>query len=243
MPCPERPSLAQPLFWLGLLVIFLPIAARLASTTPRRGERIALVLVLGIALYLVKVLHDPFAFASADELVHQHNVLAIIQSQALFGHNPILPVTPLYPGLEGFTAALTSTGGMSTFTAGLIVIAIARVILMLALFLLYESVTGSGRIAGVATALYATNPHYLFFDASFSYESFALPLAVLAVYAVSRATSRRSSIRAAGPLGPSLSLIVSGRSWPSRPYAPWSSHTTSPRTAWRPCWWRSAWFP
>ena len=194
---------AQPLFWLGLLVIFLPIAARLASTAPRRGERIALVLVLGIAFYLVKVLHDPFAFASADELVHQHNVLAIIQSQALFGHNPILPVTPLYPGLEAVTAALTSTGGTSTFTAGLIVIGIARLILMLALFLLYESVTGSGRIAGVAAALYATNPHYLFFDASFSYESFALPLAVLAVYAVSRAT---------------FPQLEYPRRWPARPF-------------------------
>jgi hypothetical protein len=194
---------AQPVFWLGLLVIFLPIAARLASTTARRGERVALVLVLGIAFYLVKVLHDPFAFASADELVHQHNVLAIIQSQALFGHNPILPVTPLYPGLEAVAAALTSAGGTSTFTAGLIVIGIARMILMLALFLLYESVTGSGRVAGVATALYAANPHYLFFDASFSYESFALPLAVLAVYAVARGT---------------FPQLEYPRRWPARPY-------------------------
>ncbi len=178
---------AQPLFWLGLLVIFLPIIARLASTTPRRGERVALLLILGVAFYLVKVLRDPFAFASADELVHQHNVLAILQSQALFDHNPILPVTAFYPGLEGVTAALAASGGTSTFTAGLVVIGIARMILMLALFLLYESVTGSSRVAGLAAAIYAANPHFMFFDASFSYESFALPLALLAVYAVARA--------------------------------------------------------
>jgi hypothetical protein len=58
---------------------------------------------------------------------------------------------------------------------------------MLALFLLYENVTGSSRVAGLATVLYAANPHYLFFTAAFSYESLALPLALLAAVAVVRA--------------------------------------------------------
>jgi len=178
---------AELLFWLGLLVIFVPIVDRLASTAPRRGERVALLLLLGVALYLVKVLRDPFAFTTADEPLHQYNVLQILHSHALFGSNPILHVTPLYPGLESVTAALSSASGVSTFAAGLVVIGVARVILTLTLFLLYETVTGSGRLAGLATALYAANPHYLFFSASFSYESLALPLALLAAFAVVRA--------------------------------------------------------
>jgi hypothetical protein len=178
---------AELVFWLGLLVIFVPIVARLTSAAPRRGERVALLVLLGLAFYLVKVLRDPFAFTSADELVHQHNALQILHSHALFGSNPILKVTPSYPGLESVTAALASTGGMSTFAAGLIVIGVGRLILTLALFLLYEVVTGSSRVAGLAAALYVTNPHYLFFTSAFSYESLALPLALLAAFAVARA--------------------------------------------------------
>jgi hypothetical protein len=185
-PRPGR-SHAELLFWLGLLVIFVPTVARLTSAAPGRGERVALLVLLGLSFYLVQVLRDPFAYASADELVHQHNVLQILNSQALFGSNPILKVTPSYPGLESVTAALASTSGMSTFAAGLIVIGVGRVILMLALFLLYENVTGSSRVAVLATVLYAANPHYLYFTAAFSYESLALPLALLAAVAVVRA--------------------------------------------------------
>src|SRR5205814_500880 len=101
----------------------LPITARLASRAPARGERVVLLLTLGLAFYLVKVLRDPFGFTYADELVHQDNVLNILGSGALFGHNPILPVTPLYPALEAITATLASLAGISSFVAGLVVIA------------------------------------------------------------------------------------------------------------------------
>jgi hypothetical protein len=175
------------LFWPGLLLIFLPAVARLATAALRRGERVAVLLVLGTALYLVKVLRDPFAFTYADELVHQYNALSIVRAHVLFGHNPILPVTSSYPGLETIAAALASTTGLSTFTAGLILIGVARMILMVALFLLYEQVTSSARIAGLAAALYAASPHYLFFTAQFSYESLALPLLVVALCAAARA--------------------------------------------------------
>ncbi len=186
---------AEPLFWLGLLGIFLPILVRLASSEAPRNERVALVVLLGAALYLVKVLRDPFAFTYGDELIHQHNVLQILHSQALFGSNPILPVTPSYPGLEAVTATLTSAGGMSTFAAGLIVVGVARIILMLAFFLLYEEITKSVRVAGLATAFYAASPHFLFFIADFSYESLALPFAILAMLAVVRARSQFSAVR------------------------------------------------
>lgn len=175
------------LFWLGLLAIFLPVTARLTSSSPTRNERVGLLVLLGFASYLVKVFRDPFRFLYADEFVHQYNAVSIVATHSLFHENPILPATPSYPGLEGPTAALASMTGVSTFTAGLVVIAVARLIMMLALFLLYETVTGSCRVAGLAAALYAASPHYLFFDADFSYESLALPIALLALVAVLRA--------------------------------------------------------
>jgi hypothetical protein len=177
------------LFWLGLLAILVPITARLTAASPSRNERVALLVLLGLASYLVKVFRDPFRFLYADEFVHQYNTLSILSTHGLFRANPILPATAAYPGLEAPTAALSALTGLSTFVAGLVVIAVARVILMIALFLLYEAVTGSGRVAGLAAALYAASPHYLFFIADYSYESLALPIAILVLAAALRVRS------------------------------------------------------
>jgi hypothetical protein len=180
-------SHGEALFWTGLLVIFVPFVLRLASSEARRSERIVLLLLLGAAFYLVKVLRDPFGFTYADELVHQYNALQIVRTHGLFGANPILAVTSSYPGLESLAGALASTTGLSTFVAGLIIIGLARLIFTLALYLLYEAITQSPLVAGLAAALYAASPHYLFFTAQFSYESLALPLLVMAAFAVVRA--------------------------------------------------------
>jgi glycosyltransferase involved in cell wall biosynthesis len=199
------------LFWVGLLAVFVPVVTRLASRAPRRAERASLVVLLGLACYLVKVLRDPFAFTYADELVHQHNVLSILHSHSLFGDNPILPVTPLYPGLESWTAALSATSGLSTFVCGLIVIGVARIVLMLSLYLLYEWLVRDARLAGLAVALYVTSPHFLFFTAQFSYESLALPLGVLGLAAAVRAWPRAGPPRrswAAVAIGATLGVVV-----------------------------------
>lgn len=175
---------AAPLFYGGLLAVFVPIMVRLTAATASRGERIASVVLLGLALYAAKVLHDPFAFAFADEPVHQHNANEILRTGELFGFNTVLPVTPRYPGLEVATAALSALTGLSTFGAGLAVVGVARGLLMLSFFLVVERVTGSSRIAGLTTALYVGNPPYLFFSAQYSYESLALPLVLFILWAV-----------------------------------------------------------
>ena len=174
-------------FWLGLLAIFLPVTARLTAASPTRNERVGLLMLLGLASYLVKVFRDPFRFLYADEFVHQYNAISILATHSLFRANPVLPATPAYPGLEAPTAALSALTGMSTFSAGLVIVGVARLIMMLALYLLYETVTGSARVAGLAAALYAASPHFLFFIADFSYESLALPIAILALAAGLRA--------------------------------------------------------
>ncbi len=56
----------------------------------------------------------------------------------------------------------------------------------LSLFLLYEQITSSSRMAGIATIIYMTNTHFLFFDAAFSYETLALPLATFMLYILAR---------------------------------------------------------
>ncbi len=182
------------LLWAGLLIMIVPIAARLASAAPTRRERIGLIILIGLGLYLVKVLHSPYGFTFSDELVHAYNGTRIVETGDLFSANTILRVTPLYPGLETVTAALASLSGLSLFGAGLVVVGIARLIAMLALFLFYEEVSGSARLAGIAALLYTTNANFLFWSAQFSYESLALPLALLMLYvAVRRAATPKGS--------------------------------------------------
>ena len=174
---------AETLFWLGLLLVVAPAGARLAGIEASRQEQIGLVALVGVALYLAKVWHSPAYFTFYDELQHWRTTDDVLRSGRLFTENPVLPVSPSFPGLENATSALASLSGVSIFGAGIIVVGVARLVLALALFALYETVGGSSRLAGVAALLYMANPNFLFFDAQFAYESLALPFAVLTLYA------------------------------------------------------------
>jgi hypothetical protein len=58
----------------------------------------------------------------------------------------------------------------------MIVLGLARLALMLALFLFLERVSRSHRVAAIGIAVYACNPSFLYFDSQFGYESLALTI-------------------------------------------------------------------
>jgi hypothetical protein len=169
----------SPWLFLGLLLLFVPVVVMLLLPTTSRNGRIYLLCLLGISCYLVKVLTSPLYFSLFDEFLHMRTANDILSSQHLYSENSILPVSAHYPGLEIVTNALSTLSGLDTFYAGTIIIGMARFIMMIALFLLYEQLLKSHRAAGIATILYITNPHFLMFDAEFSYESLAFPLTIL----------------------------------------------------------------
>lgn len=177
-------STSQLPFWAGLMLILVPVVLRLLSPEAARGERISLVLLVGLSLYLVKVIWGPFGLVMTDELAHASNTAAILRTHGLFHANSILPVTAYYPGLESVVAAVASMTGLTSFGAGLIVIGAARIVIMLALYLLFERLSGSSRIAALGAVIYTANSSFLFFDAQVSYESLALPLLVWILFAV-----------------------------------------------------------
>src|ERR1700753_754553 len=57
---------ASALMWFAMLSIFVPTAVRLLSASASRNERIALVILLGCSLYMVKVMHSPLDFTFHD---------------------------------------------------------------------------------------------------------------------------------------------------------------------------------
>jgi len=171
------------IYWLGVLVIALPIFFRLSSTEPSRRERLGLVLLLGLALYCVKVVHDGIFFTLSDEYVHAFNVHNIEQYNHLYHFNPGIRTTPYYPGLEGATSALTMLTGTSIYVSGTILVGAARLVFVAALFFLFARLSGSARGAGLGVAVYAGTTNFLFWGAQFSYESLSLPLVVVVLMA------------------------------------------------------------
>jgi hypothetical protein len=164
-------------FWAGLMLIYLPIALRLFGSSASSSERLALVVILGTALYVVKIVHSPAGFTLHDELASWRGVWDLLESGHLFTENPIVSGYSVFPGMTAVTGALTQLSGLSIFVSALILIGVARVTLMIALFLILERASRSARVAGIAIAVYACNPSILYFDSQFGYESLALGLA------------------------------------------------------------------
>lgn len=167
---------AVPTFYTAIAAIFLPAAARIIHPGASRLERLALIVIVTSALFVVRLIRAPVAFIDHDEFLHWATVNDILEAGRLFLPNPLLPVSPLYPGLELVTSALVKLSGLSVFAAGLIVLAAARMMLMLTLFLLFEKITNSARIASIACLIYMGSSTFLLFDVHYSYESLAIPM-------------------------------------------------------------------
>lgn len=178
--------------WAGLLLVVVPVAWRLLSRRATRNERLLVLVLGGIALYFVKVFYSPGWFTFSDELQHWRTAEDILQSGRLFTPNPILPVSPSYPGLESVTTAITTLTGLSILAAGTIVMLAARVIFTVALYGFLEAATSSSRLAGMAALVYTASPTYLFMMAFFTYQGTALALLALALLATARAATPRT---------------------------------------------------
>jgi hypothetical protein len=172
------------IYWAGLLLVALPIFYKLSSKEPSYRERFFLVLLLGLALYAVKVVHDGIYFTFTDEFVHAYNAESIARHHHLFYFNSMIPTTANYPGLEGATSALMMLTGMSSYGAGTILVGVARLVFMAALFFLFARLSGSARGAGLGVAIYTGSSNFLYWGAQFSYESLALPLMVVVLMAL-----------------------------------------------------------
>jgi hypothetical protein len=177
---------AEAVLFAGFLVLIVPITLRLVAESPGRAERAGLVCILGLSLFIMKLLRSPLGVADYDEFLHWRTAQDIIASGTIFSPNSLLGVSPYYPGLEVLTTALSQMAGIPIFVAGVITLAAARLVFVLALFYFFEVASGEARIAGLASLIYMLNPKFLYFDSQFAYESLALPLAALVLYLLAR---------------------------------------------------------
>ena len=118
------------------------------SPIASRVERALILCSVGLFVYLVPEILSPLHFIFVDEYLHWRTASDIIRTEHLFTVNSQLPVSPLYPGLEIVTNAFSSLSGGDTLVSGLIVVGIARILVVLSLFILFEQITKSARTAG-----------------------------------------------------------------------------------------------
>lgn len=192
---PETAPAAGPLFWTGTTLLFFGFATRIAAPTVARAERVWLLMVLAEATFALKYFNDPAGFLHFDEFLHWQSAEDILTEQRLFVPNSMLPVSPLYPGLELVTTALVSLSGLSVFAAANIVMMISRAVFIAGLFAFFERISGSARLAGIGCVAYMGSSGYVLFDSQFAYESLAVALMAVVLMAQAELDATRASLR------------------------------------------------
>ena len=186
-------------FALSVAQMFLPVAARLMLPQVSRLERIIDLAIVALGLFALRVIREPIYFIGHDEYLHWVTAQHILESAQLFTPSVLFPVGPSFPGLEIVTTAIASLAGVSVFAASIAVLGAARAVFVGALFLVYERVTGSSRVAALGSIFYMGASTFVFFDTYFSYEKSRLGIA--GPGASSRSENRRGS-RAHASLAP-----------------------------------------
>lgn len=188
----EAPG-ATTLYWVGQALIVLPVALRVLSPSAGARERMALLLAMAVVQSLLAWCYSPDQFRFPDELQHMRTAVDILSTHHLFHPNSFLEVSPGFPGMEEVTTAVALLTGLSPFHAGVVTVSAVHLALPICLFLLYRELTDDARIAGIATLIYTTAPHYAYFNALFVYSAVALPFLVLSVRAALRSYQHRKS--------------------------------------------------
>jgi hypothetical protein len=173
------------LYWPGQLLVYVPIALRAYSPRlTRPAEGFALLLLLFVQQTLLFRMYSPLALKYPDELQHWRGTVNVIQSGRLDQANYSLPPAVHYPGLEALGGALSASTGLPMTATAFIVAALLHLLLVCALYVLCLRIRADWRVATLACVIYAANPHFMFFDAMYIYQSLALPFLLLAVWAL-----------------------------------------------------------
>lgn len=169
--------------WIaGLVLVFLPPCVRIVLPATGHVERMVLAVALPMVLQFSRLVLNPTQFAFHDEFIHANTLRQIDETAHLFSQNSLLPVSGYYPGLEVMTDAIHAATGLGMFASSVVILLLARAVISLVIIALVTLVTGSRRAGAIGAVIYVANPQELFFNSQYSYQTLALPLAVLAVY-------------------------------------------------------------
>jgi hypothetical protein len=178
----------DPVFWAGMLLVYLAIAWRAIS-----GRHAVIWLgLLGLFTLLPKFWMSPGSPIYFDETAHFALLRNTISAGALFQHTSLLPIGTFYPGLESAAAAIHWLTGLPAWDSALTLIAVVHCLLPVQVYYTARALPVPDRWAAVAGLVYAANPSFLYNDVQFAYESFAilLMLTVVRLYLEALAAER-----------------------------------------------------
>lgn len=168
--------IAHPLFWIGEALLYaIPAAAMLLPRVVSRLQAQTIALFLPLTSYVIEQSYGPGQLLFLDEFEHVRTAQGILSTHHLFHPNIALSVSPQYPGLEIVTTALVTITHLPLTVAAVVVVGVLHCLFGLGLYLFIWELTGRHRWAAVATLVYATEPHFQFFDSYFIYQVMALP--------------------------------------------------------------------
>lgn len=197
-------------FYVGHALLIAPFAWLLTRRLDRRTALLGSI-AFGLTMLLSWWLSNPLMATRFDETLHVGTLLRMVEGAGFFDPNPMLPVSPHYPGLELAAGGVHWLTGLPLVVCQLLTVVVARLALVVAVLLVVERLTGSTRAGAVAVLLYGASSQFWFFNAQFSYQTVALPLGVLAIWLTLRAVdadARWPRVPLVGALVAGAALVV-----------------------------------
>lgn len=194
---------ALPLFYAGLIIMATPCVWVLVGRDASSRRRLATGCLLSMLLYLSYFLSSPLLATRFDETLHVSTLMSLVRGDGLFAPNGMLPVSPLYPGLELATAGVRWLTGFPTVACQALVVAAARLLLITMLFLLARRYSGSARVGGLVVLGYCASTQFYFFNAQFAYQTLAITLLVGIAFLIERLLRARRA-----PTASDLALLM-----------------------------------
>ena len=182
----RHPALGQMLFFVATIVPFTIYLTVLM--VPRLGSlREITIAILGLYPAIVYRMSDPLVLAGYDEHQHEQSLMNLLLGSGLFAPNPLLRVSPFYPGLEILTAVGIRLTGLPVTLAESLVVLLCRLLLVLMIYHAALLVSPSRRGASLVVAFYAVSTQFYSFNAGFAYQTLALTLGLGGIYLLRRA--------------------------------------------------------
>ncbi|WNV85108.1 hypothetical protein [Umezawaea sp. Da 62-37] len=191
-------ALYYPVFWAGMLIGAVPVTGRIATGT--RPQAMWGLLLLGVLTHAPKFLRNPDAPSYHDEYAHWRQAVDVLSTGELLRPNAIIPIVQFYPGTSGLTAGVQRLSGLSTWSSGQLVLLVAHVLGLFAVFVLARTHLDT-RAGAVASVVYALNPSAMYFDTQYAYEGIAIALFLWILALTSLGARARGRHRAGAVVG------------------------------------------
>ena len=131
---PNNNEIGLALLGTTIIVPFGIFVAVLVAARPSRVLREFTVALVGLYPAVLYRMTSPLVLGGFDEHQHERTLPDLLRGSGAFAPNPMLPISPHYPGLELFTGVGVRLTGVPVVLAMILVVLLCRLILVLAIY-------------------------------------------------------------------------------------------------------------